>query len=91
MTTDSHNLLRMLEPAVRPDQTQAPKPAGAPTFENQSFDQLLQQAAQTDEQDQAEQATKPTAQRLLEALSTTENASVRRLMEAPTNPRPSTA
>ncbi|MEM6392317.1 MAG: hypothetical protein AAF797_06050 [Planctomycetota bacterium] len=46
--SDPGQLLRMLEPAVRPVATPptagAPKPANTP-FESQSFDQLLQQAS----------------------------------------------
>lgn len=48
MTTDPSNLLRMLEPAVRPGPASgvAPRRASAAPFEVKPFEQLLQEARQ---------------------------------------------
>ncbi|WP_428386545.1 hypothetical protein [Mucisphaera sp.] len=84
MTTNaSDNLLRLLEPAVRPVQSPAsPAPTSSSTFESRPFDDLLAEATQAQQPD-AEAATQKTpAQNLLGALANTENASVRQLMEA---------
>lgn len=48
MTTDPSNLLRLLEPAVRPGPAAgvAPRRASAAPFEGKPFEQLLQEARQ---------------------------------------------
>ncbi len=43
--TDSIQLLRQLEPAVRPGQARTPTNRGSAAIEHQSFDQLMAQAA----------------------------------------------
>ncbi|QDU72179.1 hypothetical protein [Mucisphaera calidilacus] len=84
-TSESQNLLRMLEPAVRPGQAQGPSSAAKPAFEQQPFDQLLAQATtDTDPTEPATENASPAA-RMLNALDNVENASVRRLLEQPAN------
>lgn len=85
-TPQSNNLLRMLEPAVRPGQAAGPRPAATPSFEQQPFDQLLAQAtAETTETTDTESTTPQ--HKLISALGSIENASVRQMLEKNSNGR----
>ncbi len=48
---DSHDLLRMLEPAVRPTGAPAPSTAPRPPVEHRGFDELLREAGANDPQE----------------------------------------
>ncbi len=86
MSTDPTQLLRMLEPAVRPGGASqvAPDRADPAPFESRPFDQLLQEAqkqtASPDDTDAEHPATRPLAD--LADITRIENASLRRQLES---------
>jgi len=95
LSTDPTNLLRMLEPAVRPDGRSA-KVSGAAQqgaesapFEARPFDQLLQEAKQGGPIEAAaadsSTATPPRALASLGDMTHIENASLRQQLEARAN------
>ena len=79
-TPDSANLLRLLEPAVRPQGATGPATTGKPEFERQSFEQLLADARSAQQPDESNQVDRPPATRLIDALGRVENASLRALL-----------
>ncbi|MEM6551915.1 MAG: hypothetical protein AAF750_07285 [Planctomycetota bacterium] len=94
--SDPGQLLRMLEPAVRPVATPptgtSAKPVNTP-FESQSFDQLLQQAgtnpsntSNTEQAPPTTEAAKPTNTfQPLSGIDRIENQSLRDLIANPTH------
>jgi len=89
--TNPSDLLRLLEPAVRPvGGGTSGKPESAPTFEGKSFDQLLTDAQQPRDAEprQGEAAAQttsppsdnPTPPAALPGLGSIENASLARLL-----------
>jgi len=95
LSTDPTNLLRMLEPAVRPDgrsarvSSTAQRGAESAPFEAQSFDQLLLEAKQGKPAEQVDDDTRAaTSSRALASLADMthiENASLRQQLEALAN------
>lgn len=89
MSTDPTQLLRMLEPAVRPGGTSqvAPDRASPAPFEDRPFDQLLQEAQKQATQEDEAGSSRPTTSPLVELADITriENASLRQQLETARN------
>jgi len=82
MAESMHNLLQLLEPAVRPGNVPGPSRAPKLPVERQSFEQMLSDAA-TEPADDAEQAAGKSARpSALPGLDRVENTSVTKLIAA---------
>ena len=83
MADNADNLLRLLEPAVRPGNAPAANRTARPPVEARDFDSLLAEAQEGQSPEEAESASdakSPNRASPLDALGRIENASVAQLM-----------